>query len=230
MGTISLEHSSRLYWLGRYAERTFSTLLNLQKLYDRMIDMGTGFTDYLYAFGLENNYENSSAFLRSFLYDENNPDSVAYSLERAYDNGIVLRETISSEALSFLQMAKDTLYRSQHSGNIRLSLLPLKDIFYSFWGCVMDHVFDEEAWNLIFCGKSMERTMLLLRLQAPYTEAKPEFNRLCRRLRFVPEGTPYRSTPERLELLTEIFGSPEQYAAGFRNAVTEMEHLFEVSA
>lgn len=230
MGTISLEHSSRLYWLGRYAERTFSTLLALQRLYDRMIDRGTDHREYLAAFGLADTYGNKADFIRSFLYDAENADSVAYSLERAYDNGIVLRETISSEALSFLQMAKDILHRSEHSANIRLSLLPLKDIFYSFWGCVMDQVYDEEAWNLIFCGKSMERVMLMLRLQAPYAESKPEFTRLCRRLRFVPEGTPYRCTPEHLEALTSYFETPEAYAAHCRDAVGELQTLFEVSA
>ncbi len=230
MGTISLEHSGRLYWLGRYAERTFFLLGALQELYDRMIDCGTGYGDYLAAFGLTDSYASNADFMRSFLYDKSNPDSVAYSLERAYDNGIVLRETISSEALSFLQMAKDTLRKSKDSGSIPLSLLPLKDIFYSFWGCIMDHVYDEEAWNLIFCGKSMERMMLMLRLQAPYHETQPEFHRLCRRLRFVPEGTPYCSIPERLDALTACFATPEDYALHFRDAIHEMENLFEVSA
>ena len=43
MGTISLEHSSRLYWLGRYTERAFTTLDALQALYDKMLDQGTGY-------------------------------------------------------------------------------------------------------------------------------------------------------------------------------------------
>ena len=39
MGTISLEHGSRLYWLGRYTERAFTTLDALQALYDKMLDI-----------------------------------------------------------------------------------------------------------------------------------------------------------------------------------------------
>ncbi len=228
MGTISLEHSSRLYWLGRYTERAFTTLGALQELYDKMIDHGAGYTDYLTAFGLTDKYGSSSDFFRSFLYEETNRDSVAYSLERAYDNGIVLREEISSEALSFLQMAKDTLNKSSHSNNIRLSLLPLRDTFYSFWGCIMDQVYDEEAWNLIFCGKSMERMMLSLRLQVPYADAVQEFQKLCRRLRFAPEGTPYRCDPERLDKLTYFLNSEDNYMSHTDQAIGELERIFEV--
>jgi len=155
MGTISLEHSDRLYWLGRYTERAFTTLGTLLKLYDKMIDSSADYQEYLNAFGLHDAFGDKNAFIRSFLYDTENQNSVAYSLERAYDNGIVLREEISTEALSFLQMAKDAVRKSELSQNPRFSLLPLKDILYSFWGCIMDNVYDEEVWNLIFCGKSM---------------------------------------------------------------------------
>ena len=94
MGTISLERSDRLYWLGRYTERVYTTLKALQSLYDRMIDRNVGYDDYLRSFGLADIYCSKREFMRSFLYDRNNPGSVASSLERAYDNGIVLREEI----------------------------------------------------------------------------------------------------------------------------------------
>ena len=77
MGTISLEHSDRLYWLGRYTERSFITLKSLDKLYDKMIDDSHGYTEYLGYFGIADTYESSRDFIRSFLYDENNPHSAA---------------------------------------------------------------------------------------------------------------------------------------------------------
>ncbi len=125
MGTISLEHSDRLYWLGRYTERVFTTLKTLQKLYDRTIDNRSGYAEYLGYFGLSDSYGSNRDFFRSFLYDSTNPNSVAYSLERAYDNGIVLREEISTETLSFLQLAKDTLAKSEMSENTRLHFFRL---------------------------------------------------------------------------------------------------------
>ena len=56
MTTISKEHSDRLYWLGRYTERAFTTLRTIQKLYDKIIDKQKGYTDYLKYFGLTDNY------------------------------------------------------------------------------------------------------------------------------------------------------------------------------
>lgn len=38
MGTISIEHGDRLFWLGRYTERAFTTLKSLESLYDKAID------------------------------------------------------------------------------------------------------------------------------------------------------------------------------------------------
>ncbi|MBR1458667.1 MAG: alpha-E domain-containing protein [Oscillospiraceae bacterium] len=66
MGTISLEHSDRLYWLGRYTERVFSTLEALGALYDRLIDSAEGYQDYLQAFGLADTYGDKTAFFAAF--------------------------------------------------------------------------------------------------------------------------------------------------------------------
>lgn len=230
MGTISLELSDRLYWLGRYTERVACTLGALGTLYDRLIEDADGYQEYLKAFGLLDVYGDQSAFFKSFLYDENNSGSVAYCLERAYDNGIVLRETISTEALAFLQMSKDILQRAQNSRNPRLSLMPLRDALYSFWGCIMDKIYDEEIWNLIFCGKSMERLDHCLRMAKPYAESEREFRRLCRRLRFAPEDTPYRYHQQYFAELEDILGDEENYSLRAQQALTSLEHLFEVSA
>ena len=112
MGTISLEHSDRLYWLGRYTERFFTTIKALSKQFDKMIGTAHSYTDYLDCFGLPDTYMDNKDFIHSLLFDESNAHSAAYSLERAYDNGIVLREEISTDSLSFLQMAKDTLTKA----------------------------------------------------------------------------------------------------------------------
>ena len=38
MGIISLEHTDRLYWLGRYTERVYTTLRLYIERYDELID------------------------------------------------------------------------------------------------------------------------------------------------------------------------------------------------
>lgn len=227
MGTISLEHGDHLYWLGRYTERVFTILKALQKLYDKMIDKNHGYEEFLSYFGLNNFYESNKEFIRSFIYDSSNPNSAAFSLERAYDNGIVLREEISTEALSFLQLAKDTLLKSENSKNTRLSLLPLEDLLFGFWGCIADYVYDDEIKNIIYLGKSLERLDLYLRMKYPLSEVKKEFDRLCKRLRNVPKNTPYRYNTRYLSDLVEIISTQEEYENNSQKAIDSLSHLFE---
>lgn len=227
MGTISIEHSDRLYWLGRYTERFFITLRSLDRLYDKMIDDKYGYREYLDNFGLNDSYTDSLDFIRSFLYDENNPNSAAYCLERAYDNGIVLREEISSKTLSFLQMAKDTLTKSQDKPNVRLSLLPLKDILYSFWGSINEHIYDDEIRNIIYIGKTLERLDLYMRMRFPFATVEKEFIRLCKNLHRVPKDTPFRYNTKYLSILVETLGTKEDYEKDTCKALKSLGHLFD---
>ena len=229
MSTISKEHSDRLYWLGRYTERSFTTLKALDKMFDKMIGKSHVYKEYLDYFGLSDTYSDSKDFIRSFLYDENNPNSAAYSLERAYDNGIVLREEISTSALSFLQMAKDTLKRSESSNNTRFSLLPLEDILYGFWGSVNEHIYDDEIRNIIYIGKTVERLDLYIRMKYPYESVKKEYVRLLKNLRRVPKDTPYRYSTKQLSELEEIMGSQQDYENGSGRAAGALAHLFETT-
>ena len=72
MGTISLEHSDRLYWLGRYTERFFTTIKALSKQFDKMIGTAHSYTDYLDCFGLPDIYMDNTDFIHSLLFDESN--------------------------------------------------------------------------------------------------------------------------------------------------------------
>ena len=166
-------------------------------------------------------------FFRSFLFDNNNPNSAAYSLERAYDNGIVLREEISTDALSFLQMAKDTLDKAEKSDNIRLALLPLEDILYGFWGCINEHIFDDEIRNIIYIGKTAERVDLYVRMKYPYDLVKKEFTRLLKNLNRVPKNTPFRYNTRYLSDLVIAIGTEDEYKQSKAIAIESLKHLFE---
>lgn len=227
MGTISLEHSDRLYWLGRYTERFFTTLKALDALYDKMLDSKHGYTEYLGYFGLSDIYSDNREFIRSFLFDINNPNSAAYSLEKAYDNGIVLREEISTASLSFLQMAKDTLKKAENSTNIRMALLPIEDILYGFWGCINEHIFDDEIRNIIYIGKTVERLDLYIRMKYPFDIVEKEFVRLLKNLNRVPRNTPYRYNTMYLSNLVVAIGTENDYEQNSDMAIESLKHLFE---
>lgn len=228
MGVISIEHSDRLFWLGRYTERVFTTLKTLEKQYDSMIDTNPmKYTEFLNIFGLDDIYGNMQDFVASFLFDKNNPHSVAYSLEKAYDNGIVLRENISSKALSFLQLAKDTLKNAVDSQKgLIFSLLPLEDMLFAFWGCINEYIYDNEIINLLMCGKYVERLDLYFRIKYDIRYVKREFERLYSFLEKVPENTPYHYNAENLSDLSEIINNEEKYKERLNDAIKSLGKLF----
>ena len=118
MGAISLEKSAQMYWLGRYMERVFVTLQNYIKCFDKSIDApGEAYQAYCRALGMEDIYHSDEAFFERYLFDENDCSSIAFSLERAFDNAIVLRNEISTEALTknLLSEVRTTVYQYSKS-------------------------------------------------------------------------------------------------------------------
>lgn len=96
--TISASKANKLFWLGRYAERTYLNLHLLRACYDKMIDgNGDAYDEYCNNLSLDVDFETPSNFVRSFLYDKQNPFSISAELEFANDNAMVLREEITSE-------------------------------------------------------------------------------------------------------------------------------------
>ena len=101
MGIVSVEQADHLYWLGRYSERVYTTLRYYFQRFDEMIDETIdSYEKYCTSVDIPNIYTSKEDFLRRYPFDEGNPDSIVSNLNRAYDNAIVLRETIGSEALS----------------------------------------------------------------------------------------------------------------------------------
>ncbi len=229
MGVISVITGSNLFWMGRYTERAFTTMKTLLSYYDEMLDADRNrYKDYLKSFGLFDTYGNMDHFLESFLFDPENPNSVRFSLDRAYDNGIVLRDEISTESLSFLQMAIDTLCGAKESClSRRFSLLQLEDYIYAFWGCLDDRLYDSEEKNIVYCGKSTERLDLYFRLNYAKPEIEKEFHVLCARLREAPKNTPYRYNTQQLGSLVEIIGAEQEFDSLRMAAVRSLGRLFE---
>ncbi len=229
MSNISFEHGDRLYWLGRYAERAFTTLKSLERLYDKVIDRDPmHYKKYLECYGLKDIYGDCKKFFHSFIFDKDNPSSAAYSLERAYDNGIVLREEISTEALAYLQLAMDKLAGAENAAQgLVVTLLPMQDILYSFWGCISDKVYNPEIGALIAIGKYVERLELYIRLKYRPNLIKAEFERLCGALNRIPKKTPYRYNTEQLSALVEIVGMDGNCAGRESEALAALGRLFE---
>ena len=166
MKALSHENISRLFWLGRYSERVYTTLRNFAGRFDAMID----------------DEKNSHDFARSYCFDENNPDSVYSALMRAYDNAIELREEIGSDTFSYVQLAVYEMNRAKLSEAPLLQLQKVIDNIAAFWGVADDIIEDENVRSIIKLGKRIERVDLYARFQADSEDMRREIRRLNSRI------------------------------------------------
>lgn len=164
MGAFTIEKANNLYWLGRYIERVFISITAYQDIFDRMIDGDqNAYHTFCKQLDIDDFYFNDAHFITSYLYDQENPDSIVSNLLRAYDNAVVLREEITSATLSYIQLASNVFEKMEFSEAPVLQLQRIKDDIFAFWGSV-DETVDEIEKNIIKCGKYVEQVDMYFRL------------------------------------------------------------------
>ncbi len=219
MGIISVEQASRLYWLGRYTERVYSTIRMFFKSYDKMIDKEQdSYVTFCSSVDIPNIYQSKEDFLKRYPFDEANPDSIISNLNRAYDNAIVLRESISTEALSYIQLAIYEMNRAAKSSAPLFELQHVLDEILAFWGSIDDRIDSEETRNIIKAGKRIERIDLYARLGAKTEEIRREVHRMIPRV--TKSGIPYQK--EKLEKVKEL---AEQEQLNYYEIVSNVEAI-----
>ncbi|MDR1728231.1 MAG: alpha-E domain-containing protein [Acidobacteriota bacterium] len=182
MGSV-LSKTNRLFWLGRYNERVYTSLKFVVALYDRSIDgPPTDYAEVCRRLDIPCPYSCAEEFFRSFIFDVSNPDSIAQSADRMLGNGMVLREVISSTTLSYLQMAVNALRLAAKSGSPALELQWVLDDIMAFRGSFEDFIVDETVRNIIKCGISVERVSMFERLGVQREEAGVELRKLVYRM------------------------------------------------
>ncbi|MBO5281758.1 MAG: alpha-E domain-containing protein [Lachnospiraceae bacterium] len=206
MGIISVEQTDRLYWLGRYSERVYTTLRLYSHSFDTMIDEITdSYQDFCRMIDIPDVYGSKEAFREQYPFDENNPDSILSNLLRAYDNAIVLREEIGSETLSYIQLAIYDMNRAKVSRAPLIEMQRVIDNILAFWGIADDSIDSEQVRNIIKTGKRIERVDLYARLGAGRSELRREINRLAPRI----ERSGIRYKKENMEHLKALVEEPE---------------------
>lgn len=179
MGIISIEQTDRLYWLGRYSERVYTTLRLYSRSFDLMIDEITdSYQEFCKMIDIPDIYGSKDAFKEKYPFDDTNPDSIISNLNRAYDNAIVLREEIGSESLSYIQLAIYDMNKAQISRAPLIEMQRVIDNILAFWGIVDDSIDSEQVRNIIKTGKRIERIDLYARLGVDRKELVREVNRL----------------------------------------------------
>lgn len=139
---------------------------------------------------------------------------------RAYDNAVVLKEEISSEALSYIQLAVYALNKARESSAPMIELQEVVDNLLAFWGLTDDCIDDENTRNIIKIGKRVERLDIYARLHMPRTEMLRAVHRLAGRI--VRTNLSYDTGR-----LAELHTLAEAEDIDYRKIVTVVENLLE---
>lgn len=223
MGIISIEKSDHLFWLGRYTERVFTTLSTFFTYFDRMLDIdGDAYRRFCEKLSIPSEYEDQEDFIRKYLFSQDDPNSVCSNMLRAFDNGVVLRDELSSKTLSYLQMSLDCIVQAAGSQALVYDLQPVIDYLFAFWGCLDDNVEDEECRNIIKCGKYLERLDLYMRLGYPYRAIEKECNKFLNRLHKIRIG--YNLSE--VDRLTGVINLGEGWKERYEDALDALWNIF----
>ncbi|MGN0482171.1 MAG: alpha-E domain-containing protein [Lachnospiraceae bacterium] len=217
----SIVKTDRLYWLGRYTERVYTTVMHFEKSYDKMIEEGAEYASFCESLDIPNIYTSSDDFLEKYPFDPENPDSIMSNMTRAYDNAIELREEIGSESLAFIQLACYALNRAAVSEAPIPEFQKVTDNILAFYGCSDDQIEDENTRNLIKVGKRIERIDLYGRLKMPASDLKREVHRLTGRIK----RCSIHYSEEVIENLNRLVEAPQ---IDYRQIVYEIDRIVEV--
>lgn len=223
MGNNSLEKAETLFWLGRYSERVFTTLEIFYSYYGALPEDGPhSYVEFCKKLGIPNVYSNQEKFVQGYLYDRSNPDSVASSIDRAYDSAITVSEEIGERTLLYLERAHAVMKKCKGDCDRISQYEKVIDQFYAFWGCVDDKVEDEEHRNLMKVGRYVERLDLYMRLSVEWKRIDKEFSKLDRRIKKIKR--PYGK--KQLDRLEAIFRKQDNWKEDYNEALCCLNDLF----
>ena len=217
MGDMSINKASRLFWLGRYYERVATTLAYFWSWYDRLIDgEPPDYAAFCSALEIGCEYKTAEEFMHDYVFDGENPESLRAAADAMLGNGMMLRETIGSRTLAYLELAVNALASCGDSISPTLPLQRVIDCIMAFRGCYDDCIDDENVRNIIKCGASVERLSLYLRLGWRLESVGTEIGKLIKRR----ERTNLRADPSAEQMMaTCLLGVPVDRRASLLAAV-----------
>lgn len=183
MGIKSVMNTDRLFWLGRYSERVYTTLKLFSSSFDTLIEQREDdHRVFCESLEIPDIYRDKDDFIARYPFGLDDPNSIISNLYRAYDNAIELREEIGSETLSFIQMAIYEMKSAMRSEAPLLHFQKITDAILAFWGCADDQIDDENTRNIIKIGKRVERIDLYARLRRDRAVIRREIRRMSWRI------------------------------------------------
>lgn len=220
MGIITLEQTDGLYWLGRYIERVYTTARLYSVSYDHLIDETQyDYKSFCSKIDIPDIYGSKEQFLEKYPFDEEDPNSLYSNLIRAYDNAIVLRHEIGSEALAYIQLCVYDLQKAKESSSPMIELQTMIDHIMAFWGTADDMILSEQIRDILKTGKRIERIDLYARLGF----AKADLLREVHRMQFRIKKT---RIPYDENVVNEIETLVEKTEIDYYEVVRKIESIF----
>ena len=179
---LTLKQFDSVYWLGRYSERVLTTLRIFMDVYDFNIDGDFDYKDYCTKLDIYDGFDSLKDFCQRYPFDTGYASSIICSMTRAYDNAVMLREVIGTDALSYIELALNSLKDAQYSRAPALLFQKTIDYIMAFKGCVSDTIIDRNVRNIIVSGNGIERLDMYLRLDLNQDKILFECQRLAQAL------------------------------------------------
>lgn len=173
-------NANRLYWLGRYEERVYMTLHLLRKCFDKMIDgQPSDYAAFWQKLDASNSYSTNDDFALGMMYDEKNPASVLSAQTYAMDNAMMLRENITSETLSYLEMSLAKIKACKAENTLNISALQqVTDWSLAFWGSADQRILNHKVLTLMHIGQEVEYLDMLIRFDYSFERVVKEYGDL----------------------------------------------------
>ncbi len=221
MGTVALNKNNRLYWLGRYAERVYQDVESVRVILDKSIDgeASCEIEQLCAKMGVPNSFKTVEDFCEKLCYDRNIPESVLYSADAMLGNGMVLREIIGSQTLSYIQMAVIAIESAKSSTAPAVPLQWALDDIMAFRGCYSEFVASQTVRNIIKSGASVERIGAMIKAGVAGAKLDYEIKKLIDRC----GKSKLDHSEESLEII-------KKYSAKEEDAVSEQQLLLAVES
>jgi uncharacterized alpha-E superfamily protein len=155
-----------LYWLGRYLERVESSLIDINKAYDNIIDVDGNEGVALYEkLGIDIEYTNSSEFLNVAMFGEH-PSNLYELLSFARENAIVARSYIEAEAFgSIIELHKHFEIAQKNARFVDFRFIDrAMSLISEIWGELTRKQTRKLNDYFIAMGKNVEKVDMHLRL------------------------------------------------------------------
>lgn len=183
MDTVSLSKNNRLFWLGRYAERVYQGVVTIHAVQDQLLDGDSvEMSELKERLDMDVEFASVEEFFLRYAYDRTLPESMMSSADNMLGNGMVLREVLGSQTLSYLQMAQSALEAAEQSKSCGVQLQWVLDDIMAFRGSYTEYIDSEAIRNTIRCGASVERISTMIRFGSEETLLVKELCKLINRL------------------------------------------------